>query len=247
MEKNVARLAFHEQLWAWFEANKKQVLAGAIVVAVAGVVVSYYLWYQGEKEVSASEELSIATAPLTLSGGGRGETAEAYLKVAAAHPGTDAAGRAVLLAAGTLFAQGKYADAQALFERFIRENPESQFRVQAQLGLAACLEVQGKADEAMRAYKDLVDRHPNDNIVPQAKFALARIYESQNKLAEAFAQYRDLERVDPGGSFGAEAADRAEDLKTKHPELAPAAPPAPASISLPGLMPPGATNAPKEP
>jgi TolA-binding protein len=234
MEQNVAGLSVFEQAWAWFEANKKQVAWGAGILVVLGVIVSYYVWSQGEKETSASEALSDALVSAS-SGASRGESAEAYLKVAAAHPGTSAGARALLAAAGALFTQGNYAEAQTQFQKFGKDYPDSPFRSQAMLGVAAALDAQAKPEEAARAYKDLTDRHPGEIVVPQAKFALARIYESQNKFSEARALYEDIARAQGYSSLGNEAGVKAEELRLKMP--APAAAPA-TTVVLPATSTP---------
>lgn len=227
MEQNVAGLSVFEQAWAWFEANKKQVAWGAGILVVVGVIVSYYVWSQGEKEVSAGEALSDAVAA-ALPGGSHAESADAYLKVAAAHPGTSAGARALLAAAGALFTQGKYAEAQTQFQKFSKDYPESPFRGQAMLGTAASLDALAKPEEAARAYKELIDRHPGETAVPQAKFALARIYESQNKLDQALGLYEEISRAQSYGSIVNEAGVKAEELRSKLPAhvSAPAATPA---------------------
>lgn len=228
MEQNVASLTVFEQAWAWFEANKKQVAWGAGILVVVGLIVSYYTWSKGEKDISAGEALSDAVAAAAP----EVNRAESYLKVAAAHPGTSAGARALLGAAGVLFTQGKYAEAQAQFQQFSRDYPDSPFRSQAMLGVAASLDAQAKPEEAARAYKELIDRRPGEIIVPQAKFALARIYESQNKLNEARALYEEISRVPGNNSIINEAGVKAEELRSKLPVTASAPTAAPA---FPGL------------
>lgn len=239
MEQKVAGLTVFEQAWAWFEANKKLVAWGAAIVAVVGLFVAYYVWSQRENEVSAGQALSDAlVSDLT---DGRTESADAYLKVAANHPGTSAGARALLAAAAALFAQGNFAAAQTQFQKFSREFPDSPFRGQALLGVAASLDAQAKPDEAARAYKELIDRHPGDVVVPQAKFALARIYESQNRLKEARALYEDVSRTQSHSSLGNEASVKAEELRSKQPTPTPAAP---SSFPILSTQPTAKTNRP---
>ena len=200
-------------------------MGGAAVLVVA-LVVWFMVWEQGEKQVAAGEALSQVSASHFTPGPHPG-AAEAYLKVAAAYPSSDAGARALLLAAGTLFSEGKYDDAKAQFQKFVREHSDSPFLGQALLGIASCLDAQGNADAA-GAYKDLVDHHSGDVAVPQAKFALARLYEAQNKPDLAHTLYEDVEHTDPYGMFGPEAGMRAAELEIKFPNLAakPATPPA---------------------
>jgi TolA-binding protein len=219
MESDAGQLPLSHKAWAWFEANKKQVLWGAGGVLVLGVIVAFYLYRQNEADVAASEALSNVSVPQMTGAGSRGDIAEAYLKVAATHPKSRAGARALLLAAGSLFVDGKYAEAKTQFERFRREYSDSPFMGEALLGIAACLDAQGKARDAMAAYKDLIDHHAGDNALPQARFALARLHETQNEPEQAHNLFEEVERTDPYGSLGDEARMRLEELKIKYPKL----------------------------
>ncbi len=144
--------------------------------------------------------------------------------LAARYQNSGAGARALLLAAGSLFADGKYPEAQAQFEKFTRQYHDSPFLGEALLGVAACLDAQGKTDAALTAYKDLVNRHSGENVVPQAKFALGRIYVAQNKPELARDEFAEVERQDRFGSLGNEAGMQIEELIAKYPKLAPATP-----------------------
>jgi TolA-binding protein len=219
MESDAGQLPLSQKAWAWFIANKKPTFWGAGVILAAGVIIAYVLYQQSEADIAASEALSNASMPQTSADGSRADNAEAYLKVAASYPKSRAASRALLLAAGNLFVEGKYAEAKTQFERFKRDYPNSQFIAEAMLGIAACLEAQNQTREAMAAYKDVIDRHPGDSNVPHAKFALGGLYEAQNEPEKARGLFEDVERTDPSGSLGDEARMRMEDLKTKYPKL----------------------------
>jgi TolA-binding protein len=219
MESEVAQLPLWQKAWAWFEANKRQTLWSAGGLVVVGLVIAFFMYRQNETDVAASEALSGVAMP-QLSGVPRGDMADAYLKVAATYPNTPAGARAILLAAGSLFVEGKYPEAKTQFERFTREHRDSPFLGEALLGVAACLDAQGKSSEAITAYKDLIDRHSGDPVLPQARFALARLYEAQNKPEQARNLFEEVERSNPYGSLGSEAGMRLEELKIKYPNLA---------------------------
>ena len=233
MPTEVAQLPLSHRLWAWFETNKKQAIWGTVSVIGLGLIIWFVIWQQGEKEINASEALASVSTPQTGSAGARPGAADAFLKIAATYPKSSAGARALLLAAGSLFVEGKYPEAKAQFERFTREHRESPFMGQALLGVAASLDAQGKTNEAVTAYKDLVDHHPGESVIPQAKFALARLYEAQNKLELARSLYEELNRNEPYGSLGSEAGMRLEELLAKNPNLVPKpATPAPGTLSL---------------
>jgi predicted negative regulator of RcsB-dependent stress response len=223
MASEATESASFYKLWAWFEANKKQITYGLVAALVLGLIVWYVVWQQGEKEIAADDALSSVYVPQALAGS-RTESPENYLKIASTYPKSSAAARAVLFAAGSLFVEGKYADAQAQFERCTREYRDSRFMGEALLGIAACMDAQGKANDALTAYKNLIERHSNENVVPQAKFALARLYEAQGKPDQAFNLFEEIARNDPYGSLGSEAGMRAEELKLKNPKLSPVVP-----------------------
>jgi predicted negative regulator of RcsB-dependent stress response len=233
MESNAGQLPLSHKAWAWFEANKKQVLWGGGAVLVVGVIVAFFLYRQNEEEVTASQALSKVSVPHLTGAGAQGDTAEAYLKVAAEYPKTHASARAVLLAAGALFVEGKYAEAKTQFERFRREHRDSPFVAEAQLGIAACLDAQGKAREAIAAYKDLIDNHPGEVVLPQARFALACLYEAQNEPELARTLFTEVESGDRYGALGPEAGMRLEELKSRYPRLATPATPTTNSTLLP--------------
>ena len=73
------------------------------------------------------------------------QLADAYLKIAGEYPGTLGGRRAWLQGAAALFAAGRFADAQAQFQKFLDAHPDGDFSASAALGVAASLEGTGKA------------------------------------------------------------------------------------------------------
>jgi TolA-binding protein len=219
MESEVTHLPLWQQAWAWLEANKKQTLWGTGGLVLVGFIVALVLYRQDEADIAASEALSNVALP-QMTGASRGDSPDAYLKVAAAYSGSRAGARALLLAAGGLFMEGKYDEARNQFERFNREYSDSSFKGEALLGIAACLDAQSKTNEAVTAYKNLIDRRPADYVLPQARFALARLYAAQDKPELARTLFEEVERNNPYSSLGSEAGIRLEDLKVKYPNLA---------------------------
>jgi predicted negative regulator of RcsB-dependent stress response len=212
------------KLWAWFETHKKQTIWGAIIVAGAVFVGWFIVNQQEEKRIASGEALSHIVIPQILTPNAKPAT-EAYLRVVSRYPDSDAGARALLMAAVGLFDEGKYADAQAQFEKFRRDYHDSALLGNALLGIAACLDAQGKANDAINAYRDLVDHHPNEPVVlPQAEFALGRLYEAQSQPATARTFFEKVVTTDPYGSIGSEAGMRLEELKLKHPDLVPSTP-----------------------
>jgi tetratricopeptide (TPR) repeat protein len=212
MEQDITESAYFFKVWAWFDQNKKQVAWAAVGLATTAAVVGIYIWSQQEKEVRAGQALSSALVARSFS---RTESPEVMLKVATTYADTRAGAQALLLGGSELFAGGKPVEAQAQFERFLREYPTHPLAAQANLGLAASFAAEGKLDEATKAYKSLVDRFPNANTALQARFALAGVYETQGKFEPAVRLFEEVAAADLNGTLGSEAGMRAHELQAK--------------------------------
>ncbi len=218
MQSDVTHLTLQDQLLTWFDKNKRPLLTACIAVAVIGTIAGIYVWHQNQTQADASEALSNISST-AYTGGSQAGTTEALLKVAADYSGTEAAKRAVLMAAGNYFAEGKYKEAQAQFEKFLRDYRASTFAGQALLGVAASKDAQGMAAEATVAYKDIVDHHAADTVALQARIALGRLYEAQHKPELARDLYQQVAQMDANGTLGAEAGMRMAELLSKNPSL----------------------------
>jgi TolA-binding protein len=217
---------------AWLEVNKKRLAIGAIVVLVVGFGVYVYNYAGEQKEIKASAALIALKPAMTGSTNEPPVPASAYLKVAQEHAGTTAAERALLLAGGAYFTEGKYSEAQAQFDRLIKEQPSSKWAPDAAFGFAASLESQGKRDEALPAYQRVVTAYPSSSVVAEARLALARIYEAKNQPAEALKQYEELTRPGAMSMRSQDAVMRRSQLLKAHPELE-----KPSTNSLPAMSP----------
>jgi predicted negative regulator of RcsB-dependent stress response len=206
---------------AWLETNKKGVIMAFVAAVVVGFGIATYRWKSNQTEMAASDALLALKQPTPAAG----ETsppvqASAYLKVASEYPGTAAGQRAILLAAGALFTEDKYTDAQGEFAKFVRERPSSPFAAEAAYGVAACLEAQGKQDDALAAYQNLSVRFPNSSVLEDAKLGVARIYQAKNQPSAAARVYDELIKSGSMSSTASEAFMLREALLAKYPDLA---------------------------
>lgn len=200
------------RLWAWIEDNLRQVLVVGSLVLIVGIVVAYFVWQGGQKQIKAAESLSVLLTQAPSPG------ADQLLDFSRTHSGTAAAKRASFLAAGRLFAAEKYDEAQEQFQAFLAENPGSPFTSEARLGVAACMEAQGNTDGAVAEYQSIVNGATEDGAVPIARFALGLIYEERGETELARAQYQALANSGGQNPLGAEARARLADLPV--PEVA---------------------------
>lgn len=218
MTSDIASTGQLYSLLGWIDKNRKQIISTVVILVVVGVVAAFVVWRNQQRRIHGGETLS----SVLMEAGAAGATADALFKVAGDYAGTDAGARALLGAAGQLFADGKIADAQSAFERFAGEYSESPLLSQAKLGVAVCLNSQGKTTEATTAFKEVVDRFPGKNTATPAKFYLAGLYEAQGKAEMARELYMELAR-DARSTFGSEAIARLTEMFQKNPGLRPGA------------------------
>jgi predicted negative regulator of RcsB-dependent stress response len=231
MEQNIVETPFLFQAWAWAEKNRKPLIYGIVGVAVAGLVLGYLSWSKKEQEAAAGQALSKAVYEQATGRVDPVTAVEAMLKVASANGGTQAGAQALLLAASGLFNTGKYAEAQAAFERFKREFASSPLTAQAIYGVGASLTAQGKFEEAARAYKESADRFPQSPVAMQSQYSQAAALVSLGKIEEALPLYEKVANAGMGNSLGNEAGLRAEELRAKLPPIPVASPLVPSAIS----------------
>lgn len=217
-------------LLGWLEKNRNQLIGGAVVIALVVIGINFVSWRKSEARIAAGNAVSAAV----LSGEKSATSPESLLKIAGDHEGTPAAARAVLMAAGKQFTDGKIEEAKTTFQRFINDYPESRLMAQAKYGVAVCLEAQGKTAEATTAFKEVVDRYAGENTTIAAKFSLARLYEAEGKLEQARDYYLDIAR-EGRSSYAMDAMTRLSALIQKNPNLRPAAP----AVSAQPMIAPG--------
>lgn len=245
MRPETAESTWLYEFLAWLELNKKRVLVGAGAVLLLIVALYVYFWQRQQSELEASSALLTLKA-LAESEEDTPANAADFLKVAVAHRSTQAGERALLLAAGALYREGRYAEAQAQFEAFARAAGGSTLAPIAALGIAACLDAQDKVDAALGSYQGLVNQYPADPASARARLNMAALYEAKNQPEQALKLYDELTASASGMSgTSMDAMRRRQALLQKHPELAPTNAPPRVVASPPAATnaPPAATNA----
>lgn len=202
------------KLWPWFEANRKR-----LIIAAVAAVVAFFIWFfitsqRQQNELAAGEaytklQLNPTPNPTVQ------QVADGYLQLANRYSGTLAAQRAQLQAATLYYGAGRYADAQALFQKFLASANGSPLAPGARLGVAASLEAQGKLEAAATEYHSVTTIFPDAAEVIPAKFAQGRVMELQGKLTEASAYYQEVARSPLAGSMASEAAQRIAMIQVK--------------------------------
>jgi TolA-binding protein len=225
MQLQDAPATYFFKLWPWFETNRIRIIWGGGVIVVAAGLISFYSWQRDQKEIVAGKALTQAMRSIPRNATAS-QQADLYLKIATDYQDTSAGQRASLQGAAMLFAAGRYADAQAQFQKFLDAHPGSFFAAQAALGVATSLDAQGKTDLAAGVYQRIINSYSDATAVDSARFALAQINERQGKLAEAVNLYEAIVHYNPNGSLGSEAGLRLMELKMKLPSASPSTAPA---------------------
>ena len=121
-----------------------------------------------------------------------------FQKVIADYPGSSAAPSAMLLLAGEQRREGKFAEANATLEGFIKQNPKHEFVTTAKMAMAGNLESLGKADEAFEMYRRIAAEHPRDFNAPAALLSEVHLLKQKGQIEEArrvcetvMTQYRE--------------------------------------------------------
>jgi TolA-binding protein len=232
------------ELLAWIEVHKKKLIIGASVLVVVGFGIYVHLLKQRERESAAARALTEKRPPAGASDITPRMRSDDYLAVVKQYAGTGAAEQALLLAARSLFAEGKYAEAQALFEKFVAEHKGSPWIAQAEYGIAACLDARNETKQALAKYQQVAARYSSEAVVPYAQLAAARLCEASGRSELALRIYDEMARAKLPTMLNAEVRLRREALLQKFPQLAATSPSTTVAITnRPGPS-MAATNAP---
>ena len=204
-------------LAAWAYERRKSLIGIAAVVAAVAIIFGLYSWRTNAREEAANVAFNAIKMPVPSTNRSPAE-AKPFLKVADDYPASSAAARSLIVAGSILFEAGKYAEAQAAFDKYLASYREFHFTSAALLGVAACLDAQGKTAEAIQRYETVAGRAQDYAMVP-AKAALARLYVQQNKPELALRQCVELVQMGLQDSWARDAQNAAQEILAKHPEL----------------------------
>jgi TolA-binding protein len=208
--------------------NRSRLVAGLVVVAVAGAAIGGYAYWRKQRNDAAGAMLGDAIAieqaqiipASTLPGAtqaagtypneqARSEAAlTAFREVEAAHPGMEAATAARYHAAGVLMAMRRYDEAEAAYREVASASDASLYAAVGKLGLAESLARQQKYDDAIAALTELAgDRDgalPVDGVLMQ----LAEVYVKAGRRDEARATFQRVIDEFAASPYVAEARQR---------------------------------------
>jgi predicted negative regulator of RcsB-dependent stress response len=227
---------------AWLELNKTRVVAAIGAVLLLSVGIYVYLHYHEQTEFAASRAL-LALRPPPQEGAAAPSTSPTdLLKVAREYGSTSAGERALLLAAGNLYAEGEYAEAQKHFEQFRQEYSGSRLAPIAAFGIAASLDALDQVDAALGAYQSVVNQFPDDALAARSRLATAVLHEAKQQPEQAYRVYDELSKQAGAGGVVGEAAQRREKLQRRFPQLGQTNAPVAAATTMVNPPPPAAAS-----
>jgi predicted negative regulator of RcsB-dependent stress response len=216
MQSQDVSAAFLIKFWPWLEANRNRLIGIAVAAGVILLGWYYVSTQRAQKAVDAGQAYTALQLNLPPNSTAQ-QVAAGFLQVAGKYSGTLAGQRAQLQAASLLFDAGRYADAQAMFQKFLNANHDSPLAAEARLGVAASLEAQNQPGRAETEYRAVTTSYPDSPEMLPAEFALARVLEAQGKLSEAAGCYQQVLSAPLAGSLVSEAAQRLQQIRSKLP------------------------------
>lgn len=172
--------------------DRAQYFLGGFIGFIAIVfLINLFIEKQEEAKLQAAERLGDIV--IAEAGGDMGRALQLNEELIADFEGTPAASQGTLLLANRYFRQGRYADAQGLYERYLGEEKVLDvLKFAAWNGLAACLTAQGEFQKAAQKYREYADSHADTQPAAIALRQAARCY----ALAGDAVQQREvLERI----------------------------------------------------
>ncbi len=174
--------------WEWLVENRRQVIL-AIFIVVCAVVIVYIKRQNTQMAEEAASEDVLAVIDERFSTeevGPESPLSERFAKVMANHPDTTGASNAKFLQASSLFDEGKFTEAEAVFSAYGSENPQSPLRAAAALGQAACKASLNVNDPgAAAAYKAVRIQYVGTAEAVQATLALGRMAMAAKDVSKA--------------------------------------------------------------
>lgn len=156
--------------------QKWQLFAGiGVGIALAILGINYALETQEDKKQEATAMLGEV---FILEGSGQADQAvQMAEQLVRNYAGTPAAGQGTLMLANRYFAQGRYDEAETLYQRYLSDYGQTDILVfGATSGLAACMEAKGQMQAAAAKYLEYATTYPQAGEAALALIEAARCY-----------------------------------------------------------------------
>lgn len=175
------------------------------------------------------------------------------------HPGSTAAGNALLQKAGLLWQQEKKSSSIETLQEFLKTQPEHKLRASASVALGSQQAAIGEVDAARTTLETFLKNSPQSELAPAADIQLGDLLLQDGKNEEATKHYDSLLQKYPGkmAMFNQALDERQQLMGSGLPQIEvdgppPAPKPEPAALQppqiiAPPMLPPAAAPAPVPP
>lgn len=210
-----------QQFSKWMADYGRPALIGLAVAVV--VMLGISIW-RNQKESKAAEAVQALF---------QGRSPEEFQQMASTDPEAVTAPMALATAAAEFYAQNRYDEALAAYQRFLSLYPGHMLAPDATVGVAASFEAQDDFTSAAEAYEAFAAANADSSLRPQAVMGAARCREQLGDFDEARALYEDFIAANPDSTWLPQAesgllflkkAERAKDLPAPAPVVFEATP-----------------------
>ena len=190
VDENSAALTFEEKLHRFWKGNSQMVIAGCVMVLLVILAIGGWDLYQDRREKGIENDYAAATTPEKLGA------------FAAANPGHELAGLALLRLADDAYSAGRFAEAQTNYDKAAAVLKSGPFAARAQVGAAVSQLDLGKTAEGEAALKRIsADASQLTGIRAEATYHLARLAMDAGRVADVSKLSDQLMQIDPASPW----------------------------------------------
>lgn len=189
----------------WIKHNRETFIGSVVILLAAAIfAVYFFVHYRGLRD-TAWKNLFIAQQ--IGYGGNLAASQQQLSDVEKNYGSTSAAPYAVLTKGDILFAQGKFKDAAAEYNKVLSSDDLAPF---ASYDLGKCKEADGDLAGAQAQYSDFLSKYPDHFMAPEAHASLAHVQELSGAKDLAKATYEKIVLLYPDTTWSLQAKARLE-------------------------------------
>ncbi len=159
----------------YVKARARLFVSGAVAVLAVIVAINYFIESKQRDQLNAAALLGDVL--MVEQGGEPTEAIRLAEELVSSYAGTPAAAQGTVLLANLYYAQGRYAEAQSYYQRYLDNyQPVDVLAYAAQSGLGACLEAEGQLVAAAQHYETYAAQQAGTIREAMARMEAARIY-----------------------------------------------------------------------
>lgn len=190
VDENSGALTFEERLHLFWKKHSQAVVAGCGAILIAIIAIGCWELYQAHREKGVESDYAAATTPEKLSA------------FATANSGHALAGLAQLRLADDAYTAGKFAEAQANYDKAAATLRSGPFAGRAQLGAAMARLGLGNGTEGETALKQIsADVSQLKGIRAEATYHLAKLAAEAGRAADVTKLSDQLMQIDPSSPW----------------------------------------------